>query len=87
MSTQISTSRKHTYISLTPYTLLLYSLLGFTGVYIIFLISVQNNRLWVLVEAVLMIPTIYVWSRNMKKYQNFYLKTFNFGGDIFNIFE
>ena len=46
--------------------------LGFTGVYIIFLISAQKYRFWVLVR------TIYVLSRMMKKYQNFYMKTFSF---------
>ena len=38
--------------------------LGFTGVYIVFLISAQKHRLWVLVRTSL--PTIYVLSRNMK---------------------
>ena len=55
--------------------------LEFTGVYIIFLISAQKHRLWVLVRTVSprrlkRVPTIHVLSRNMKKkYQNFYLKT------------
>ena len=55
--------------------------LGYTRVYIIFLISAQKHRLWVLVrtaaagdggggggdgEAFQRIPTIYVLSRNMK---------------------
>ena len=44
--------------------------LGFTGVYIIFLISAQKHRLWV--------PTIYVLSRNMKNIRIFYLKIFIF---------
>ena len=57
--------------------------LGFTGVYIIFLISAQNHRLWVLVRTAssrqfYRVPTIYVLSRNKKKYQNFYLKIFIF---------
>ena len=57
--------------------------LGFTGVYIIFLISAQKHTLWVLVRTASMrwfyrVPTIYVLSRNKKKYQNFYLKTFRF---------
>ena len=46
--------------------------LGFTGVYIIFLISTQKHRFWVLV------PTIYVLSRNMKNIRNFCLKFLRF---------
>ena len=42
--------------------------LGFTGVYIIFLISVQKHRLWVLVRTAsprrfLRVPTIYVLTK------------------------
>ena len=37
--------------------------MGFTGVYIIFLISAQKHRLWV--------PTIYDVSRNMNNIWNF----------------
>ena len=53
--------------------------LGFTGVYIIFLISAQKHRLLVLVRTAsprrfLRVPTIYTLSRNMKTYQSFYLK-------------
>ena len=45
--------------------------LGFTGVYIIFLVSAQKHRLWVLVRTASarrfkQVPTIYVLSRNMK---------------------
>ena len=52
--------------------------LGFTGVYIIFLISAQKHRLWVLVRTAsprwfLQVPTIYVLRRNMKKYQSFFI--------------
>ena len=47
--------------------------LGFTGVYIIFLISAQKHRLWVLIRT-----ASSVLSRNMKKYQKFYLKIFSF---------
>ena len=64
--------------------------LGFIGVYIIFLISAQKHRLWVLVRTALMrrfsrVPTIFVLSRNKKKYQSesFYMKYFSFGGEIF----
>ena len=48
----LCSSRKHTYI-IKPHFYIVN--LGFTGVYIIFLISAQKHRLWVLVrtEAVL----------------------------------
>ena len=50
--------------------------LGFTGVYIIFLISAQKA------------PTVYVLSRNVKNIRIFYPKIFIFlGGKIFSIFE
>ena len=57
--------------------------LGFTGVYIIFLISAQKHRLWVLVRTASLrrfyrVPTIYVLSRNMKNIRVFYLKIFKF---------
>ena len=57
--------------------------LGFTGVYIIFLIFPQKHRLWVLVRTAsprrfLRVPTIYVLSRNMKNINFFYLKIFLF---------
>ena len=44
--------------------------LGFTGVYIIFLISAQKHRLWVL--------TIIVSSKNMKNIRVFHPKNFSF---------
>ena len=56
--------------------------LGFTGVYIIFLISAQKHRLWVPVrtdaEAILTGTTIYVFEQKYEKYQTFYRKTFSF---------
>ena len=58
--------------------------LGFTGVYIIFIITAQKHRLRVLFSTASArrfkrVPTIYVLSRNMKTYQIFFnLKTFNF---------
>ena len=57
--------------------------LGFTGVYIIFLISAQKHRLWYSLEPPRRggsngYPQYMFLSRNMKKYQNFYLKTFSF---------
>ena len=51
------TSRKHTYIvyNFDPLKPHLYIVkLGFTGVYIIFLISAQKYRLWVLVKTTLL---------------------------------
>ena len=55
--------------------------LGFTGVYIIFLISDQKHKLWVLVRTAsarrfYRVPTIYVLSRNMKNIRIFCLKIF-----------
>ena len=44
--------------------------LGFTGVYITFVISAQKHRLWV--------PKIYVLSRNMKNIRIFYPKNGQF---------
>ena len=71
-------SRKHTaYIILTPLKPYFYIVkLGFTGVYIIFLISAQKHGLWVLVRTAsarrfLRVPTIYVLSRNMKNIRVF----------------
>ena len=66
--------------------------LGFTGVYIIFHISAQKHRLWVLFRTasarrLQRVPTIYVLSRNMKNIRIFIKKLSVFGGEIFNIFE
>ena len=66
--------------------------LGFTGVCIIFLISAQKHRLWVLVRTTSVrqfqhVPTIFVLSRNMKNIRIFIRKLSVFGGEIFNIFE
>ena len=47
--------------------------LRFTGVYIIFLISTEKTL--IVGTRKNRLPTIYVLSRNMKKYQNFYPKT------------
>ena len=51
--------------------------LGFTGVYIIFLISALNHRFWGLVRTA-SVPTIYVLDRNMKHIRAFYLNIFSF---------
>ena len=66
--------------------------LGFTGVYIIYLISAQKHRLWVLVRTASprRLTSTYnlCFEQKYEKYQNFYLKIFIFfGGKIFNIFE
>ena len=52
--------------------------LGFTGVYIIFLISAQKHRLWVLFEAVLMSTHNLCFSRNIKNIRFLIWKTFIF---------
>ena len=57
--------------------------LGFSGVYIIFLISAQKHRLWVLVRTASTrrferVPTICVLRRNMKNIRVFYQKIFSF---------
>ena len=64
--------------------------LGVTGVYFIFLISVQKHRLRVLLRSApprrfLRVPTIYVLSRNMKNVRIFIGKFSGFDGEIFNI--
>ena len=49
-----SISQKNAHIILSPLKPHFYIVkLGFTGVYIIFLITAQKRRLWVLAEAVL----------------------------------
>ena len=56
--------------------------LGFTGVYIIFLISAQKHRLWVLVGTASSrrfqrVPTI-CFKQKYEKYQNFLSENFHF---------
>ena len=68
-------SRKHTYIILTPlkpHPHFYIVKLGFTRVCIIFFISAQKHRSWVLVRTAsvrrfLRVPTIYILSGNVKK--------------------
>ena len=66
--------------------------LGFTGVYIIVLISAQKHRLWVLVRTASLrrfsrVPTIYVLSRYIyEKHPNFYLKMFIFWWKKFSVY-
>ena len=57
--------------------------LGFTGVYIIFLISTKNHRLWILVRTQIMF-----WAEIWKKIRIFFIWKFSFfDGKIFSIFE
>ena len=61
--------------------------LGFTGVYIIFLISAKNIDCGYPLEPPhggLRVPTIYVLCRNMKNIRIFYLKILFFGGKMFS---
>ena len=65
--------------------------LGFTGVNIIFLISAQKHKLWVIFRTASArrfwrVPTIYVLSRNMKNIRVFYLKIFSFWRWNFSIY-
>ena len=52
--------------------------LGFTGVYIIFLILLKNIDCGYLQRQFQCVPTIYVLSRNIKNIRIFYLKIFLF---------
>ena len=52
--------------------------LGFTGVYIIFLISAQKHRLWVLGEAILTSTHNLCFEQKYEKYQNFLSENFHF---------
>ena len=59
--------------------------LGFTGVFIIFLISAQKHRLC---EAVLTSTHNLCFEQKCEKYQNFLSENFHFcGGKIFSMFE
>ena len=55
--------------------------LGFTGVYIIFLISAQKHRLWVFCEAVLTSTHNICFEQKYEKYLNFSSENFQFYGD------
>ena len=72
----------------------------YSGIHYFLLITAQNTDCVYSLELprrFLRVLTVYVLSRNIKKYQNFYLKTFSvfffffvfvfFCGEIFNIFE
>ena len=70
-------SRKHAYIIFDPLTLHFLKLkLGFTGVYIVFLISAQTHRLWVIVEAVLTNAHYLYFEQKYEKYQKFLSENF-----------
>ena len=62
--------------------------LGFTGVYVIFLISTQKHRMWVF-EAVLTSTHNLCFEQKCGKYQSFLSEKKNqfFLGEIFYIFE
>ena len=62
--------------------------LGFTGAYIIFVISAQKHRLWVLDEAVLTSTHNLCFEQKYEEYQNFLSEKLPFfGGKIFSVFE
>ena len=80
-------SRKLAYIILTPLKPHFYMIkLGFTGVYIIFLISTPQHRLWYSSGPPQRVPTIYVLSRNMKNIRDFYVNFFPFLEVKFSIY-
>ena len=55
---------------------------------IIFIISAQKHRLWYAFKPPRRVPTINVWSRNMKNVRFFLSDSFHFFyGKIINIFE
>ena len=58
--------------------------LGFTGVYIIFLISAQKHSLWVLVRT----ASCICFDQKLENISEFFIwKISVFGGEMFNIFE
>ena len=56
---------------LTPHFYIHVVKMGFTGVYIFFLIFALKHRSWVLVRTASRVPTIYVLSKNKKKKSHF----------------
>ena len=84
-------SRKHVHIILNPLNPFYIVKLGFTGVYIIFLISAQNIDCGYLLELPLWggsneYPQSMFWAK-IRKYQFFIWKFSVFRGEIFYIFE
>ena len=85
----ITKTRLYTFDPLKPHFYIVK--LGFTGVYIILLISAQKHRLWVFVRTASArrfkrAPTIYVLSRNIKNIWFFCLKIFNFSVINFSVY-
>ena len=83
------TSQKEAYIILTPLKPHFYIVkLGYTGVYINFLISAQKHRLLVLVRtalprAILTSTHNLCFEQKYEKYQSFLSENFQFLGEIF----
>ena len=82
-------SRKHAYIILTPLKPHFYIVkLGFTGVYIIFLISAQNIDCGYSLVLVLTSTHNLCFDQKCEKMSEFLSENFQFfGGKIFSIFE
>ena len=88
----IVTSRKHAYIILTPLNQFYIVKLGFTRVYIIFLIFAQKHRLWYSLESPRRggsneYPQSMFWAEIWKLSEFFIWKFSVLGGEIFYIFE
>ena len=65
-----------------------YTTVVFIIIIIIFIISAKKHRLWYAFKPPRRVPTMNVWSRNMKNIRFFYLAVFIFFyGKIINIFE
>ena len=79
------TSRRHTYIVLTLKPHFCIIKLGFTRIYIIFLISAQKHRLWVL-EAVLTSTQNLCFEQEYEKHQNFLSENCPFFGCKISIY-
>ena len=77
-------SRKLAFIILTPLTPTFK--LGFTGVYIIFLISAQKHRLWVLVRTASARTHNLFFEQKYEKYQRFLFKNFRFSELKFSLY-
>ena len=81
MGQSITKTRLYNFDPLKPHYYIVK--LGFTWVYIIFLISAQKQRLWVLV---LTSTHNLCFKQKYEKYQKFLSEKF-FGGKIFSVFE
>ena len=86
MLTGITKTRLYNFDPLKPHFCIVK--LGFTGVYIIFLILLKKHRLWVLAKAVLTSTHNLCFEQKYEKYQSFLSENFQFfGGESFYIFE